>query len=265
MARAMQVPTPRAMKAGQCLVVYSYGFIEPSSFACLGSKLALGLTLGAHTKDLQSVSDVRVTHLPNHPLQSIRKADIQSDHTRAIPADHMMMMMLPRVELVPVNSITKVTAPNQIDLFQSSDTAVDGNRITNIFGKPLVQFIYRERPVFTGKQRENFPARRSDSVPKKAEFLQRMLQVLVTATPVGMGAIVVGHLRTVLKSVVQPKPQNAQRTRLNATESCGTLRPATQLDSVLRCQTRLPRFTPAVHVKRCSAWCISPGWRTKSG
>jgi hypothetical protein len=87
--------------------------------------------------------------------------------------------------------------------------------------------------VFTGEQRENFPARRSDAVPKKTEFLQRMLQILFTATPVGMGAIVVGHLRTVLKSVNQPKPQNTLSTTHNPTGPRGTLRRANQLDTVL--------------------------------
>jgi hypothetical protein len=50
----------------------------------------------------------------------------------------MMVMMFPRVKLVPVDSITKITAPNQIDFLQGGDTAVDGNRIAYIFGKPFV-------------------------------------------------------------------------------------------------------------------------------
>jgi hypothetical protein len=149
----------------------------------------------------------------------------------------MMVMMLPRVELVPVNAIPKVTTSNQVDFFQSGYTAVDSDGITHIFWKPLVQFIDRERAVFPGEQRENFPARSSDAVPQVTEFLQRVLQILVTATPVGMGAIVVGHWWTVPKSVFQPKPETRGGpfpTPLNHAAPC-----AATLNWIVFCDARL--------------------------
>jgi hypothetical protein len=128
------------------------------------------LTFHARSKDLERVGDIRVSHLAHQTLQTIGKTNIECFHTRAMPANDVVVMVLACVELVTVGAVPKVAPPHKVAFFHDTDGTVNSHRIAQAFGQAPVQFVGAERAVFLNQHIQESAARSRNPM---ARLLQR--------------------------------------------------------------------------------------------
>lgn len=107
----------------------------------------------ADTKELQPVADLRVPHFFDHLIELLEDAVVEAFGFVAGTADDVVMMVT-ALELVPGDLVTEVTATDDSGLLESRHTAVNGDEIDLLFGRPVMELFDAKRAVFGSEDRQ---------------------------------------------------------------------------------------------------------------
>jgi hypothetical protein len=90
---------------------------------------------------------VRVPHPSRNPLQPVRHTKIERLNPSTPTTNHVMMMMLTGIELVPINPVPKIAPPHQIQLLKRRQGAVNRHQIPPFTPDSPMDLFRTERTV----------------------------------------------------------------------------------------------------------------------
>jgi hypothetical protein len=115
-----------------------------------------------------------VPHPPRNPLQTIGDTKIQRLNTPTSPTHYVMVVMLTRIELVPIHPIAKIAPPHQVQFLKSRQRSVNRYQITSLATNPPMQLLRAEGTVSRHQKVEQSTTLIRHPHPARTHHLKRL-------------------------------------------------------------------------------------------
>jgi hypothetical protein len=102
----------------------------------------------ADAEEFQIMADIRVAPRGHGLAESVDDAVIDAFHPATLLADEVMMVLVVDVLVAPF-IVTKITAPDQIELFKSGNASVNRHPVTRLAMEVLANLVNCKWPVVT--------------------------------------------------------------------------------------------------------------------